>query len=86
MEPVERRVRTRSRAEFYTHLVVYAVVNLMLVVINVVTWRGSFWAMWPLLGWGIGIAAHALKVFVFAGHDDVAERVTDQQQHAHKPA
>jgi hypothetical protein len=68
MEHVEPRARARSevraKADFYWHLSVYVAVNLLLVVINLVTWPGYFWAAWPLLGWGIGVAAHALRVFV----------------------
>jgi len=68
MEHVEGRAGARlgadAKPEFYRHLAVYVAVNLLLVVINLVTSRGYFWAIWPLLGWGIGIAIHALRVFV----------------------
>ena len=30
-----------------------------------VTSPGSLWFIWPLMGWGIGFAFHALSVFVF---------------------
>ena len=56
-----------AKSDFYRHLAVYVVVNLLLVVINLVTSRDYFWAMWPLLGWGIGLAFHALRVFAFDG-------------------
>jgi hypothetical protein len=56
-----------AKSDFYRHLAVYVVVNLLLVVINLVTWQDYFWAVWPLLGWGIGIAIHALRAFVFDG-------------------
>ena len=55
----------QAKSDFYRHLAVYVAVNLMLVVINLVTSSSSFWAIWPLLGWGIGIAVHALRTFVF---------------------
>lgn len=56
-------LRGEPKSDFYRHLVVYVAVNLMLVVINLVTWEGYFWAVWPLLGWGTGLAIHALRVF-----------------------
>jgi hypothetical protein len=48
---------------FYTHLVVYVLVNLFLLVLNVLTSRGDWWFYWPLFGWGIGVVAHAFSVF-----------------------
>jgi len=37
-----------------------------LFVINWVT-PGNWWFYWPLVGWGVGLAIHALVVFVFGG-------------------
>jgi len=56
-----------AKSGFYRHLAVYVVVNLLLVGINLVTPHDSFWAIWPLLGWGIGIAFHALRAFAVDG-------------------
>ncbi len=69
MEHVEGRAQTRSEAksDFYRHLAVYIAVNLLLVVINLVTSPDYFWAIWPLLGWGIGVGIHAMQTFVFGG-------------------
>ena len=39
------------------------VVNCALVAINLLTSPHSLWFFWPLLGWGIGIVAHATSVF-----------------------
>ena len=41
------------------HLVVYAAVNLGLIAIWALTGGGYFWPIWPILGWGIGLAGHA---------------------------
>jgi hypothetical protein len=62
-----QKVKERVEAikGFYIHLTVYIVVNLMLFTINMVTSPGSLWFIWPLMGWGIGFAFHALSVFVF---------------------
>jgi hypothetical protein len=43
------------------HAIAYAVVNGLAIAINLLT-LGSPWAVWLLLGWGIGLAAHALYV------------------------
>lgn len=43
---------------FYLHAVIYAIVNALLLVIDLLT--GSYyWFYWVLMGWGIGLAAHA---------------------------
>jgi 2TM domain len=49
---------------FYVHLATYVAVNSLLFAINALT-SGPWWFYWPLLGWGIGIAMHALGVFGF---------------------
>ena len=60
----------QKRAEelqgYYIHLLVYAVVNLGLFLINLLTKGdgGSWWFYWPLAGWGIGLGVHTLTVFV----------------------
>ena len=48
---------------FYVHLFVFAAVLLLLAIINAAT-GGPWWVLWVLLGWGIGVLAHALFVFV----------------------
>lgn len=55
-----RQFASLRRREFLAHLVPYLLVNALLVTINVVTGAGYFWAVWPMLGWGIGIVSHGL--------------------------
>ncbi len=49
----------RAKAGFVTHLTTYVLVNAMLVVIWAVAGGGVFWPIYPILGWGIGLALHA---------------------------
>ena len=55
--------RLKSKREFRTHLVMYVLVNAMLVVIWAVTDSGFFWPIFPIVGWGIGLALHAWSIF-----------------------
>jgi hypothetical protein len=59
--------KTKERVEaikgFYIHLTVYVVVNLILFSINMIVTPDSLWFFWPLMGWGIAIVRHALRVF-----------------------
>ena len=51
---------------FYRHLGVYVIVNLGLFFINMIMSPETLWFIWPLMGWGIAVALHALRVFVEA--------------------
>jgi 2TM domain-containing protein len=55
--------RVEALRGFYVHLTVYVLVNLLLCTINLLTSPDSLWFYWPLLGWGIAVALHALRVF-----------------------
>ena len=56
-------VRLKKRRGFGTHIVLYLAVNAMLVGIWAVTGAGFFWPIFPILGWGIGVAAYAWDVY-----------------------
>jgi len=34
-----------------------------LIVLNLITSPGYLWFIWPMMGWGIGVAAHAAGTF-----------------------
>jgi transcriptional regulator with XRE-family HTH domain len=53
----------RDLKGFYSHAIKYAVVIVMLFVINLTTNPDYIWAIWPMLGWGIGVLFHGLNVF-----------------------
>ena len=48
---------------FYSHLITYVVVIILLFIINFINNPDYIWAVWPALGWGIGIISHGLSVF-----------------------
>ena len=60
----KRRVRVLKG--FYIHLATYIAVMALLLLIDFLT-GGGWWFYWPLLGWGIGIVAHAFTVFGIGG-------------------
>jgi hypothetical protein len=63
----ERYFKAKKRVEeikgFYGNLTSYIVVNCVLFVINIVTSPQYLWFFWTLLGWGIGVVFHGIKVF-----------------------
>lgn len=73
--------RLNARREFRVHLGVYVLVNAMLIVIWVATGAGYFWPIWPIGGWGIGLAAHAFAVYGQRGisEDDIQAEMRRQE-------
>ena len=61
---LKAKERVEALRGFYIHLTVYVIVNLGLFIINMMTSPETLWFIWPLMGWGIAIALHALRVFV----------------------
>lgn len=62
IEQALAREQVRAISGFYNHFIAFASVIAVLVCINLA--MGDFWVHWVVLGWGIGIAAHAYAVFV----------------------
>lgn len=64
---LERRERAKRRLErkraLNQHLTSYAIVQSLLILIWVITTpSGYFWPIWPILGWGVGIAFHVASL------------------------
>jgi class 3 adenylate cyclase len=55
------------RQSFRIHLTFYLLVNVLLVGIWAASGGGYFWPVWPILGWGIGIAGHGAPLIAGAG-------------------
>lgn len=55
--------RLKKRRDFRGHVFIYLAVNATLVVIWAITGAGFFWPIFPILGWGIGVAANAWDVY-----------------------
>jgi len=72
--------RIKAKRAFWVHLVVYATVNAFLVFIWAVTSSDGFWPIWPMLGWGIGVAAHGASVL--AGPSTISEEQIDRELRA----
>src|SRR4051794_7461137 len=57
--PRAPRAPRDERRAFADHLRSYLSVMALLVVIWAFTGMGYFWPIWPIVGWGVGIASHA---------------------------
>ena len=83
MENQEAYKKAKEKAEakigFFIHLAVYVVVNIFLIILNVTIAKGYFWAIWPLMGWGIGVFFHGMGVFVFSKKSSLKERMIEKE-------
>jgi hypothetical protein len=69
--------RADTRLGFRSHVFAYAIVNAGLAAINLVTSPGYLWFVWPLIGWGIGLAAHAAAVYLDGEH--IRDRMIEEE-------
>jgi len=76
----QARKRVEEKKGFFTHLAVYIIVNIMLVLIWAFPSGGGYpWFLWPLGGWGIGLVFHFLGVFVFSKRTDWEKREVEKE-------
>ncbi len=66
----DRYIRAQKRVkeikDFYAHLTVYVLCNPIVIAVNLMTSPGYLYFIWSLLGWGMAVVLHGLKVFNFA--------------------
>lgn len=68
----ERARRTvAEKKKFYKGLSSYLVMCVFFVVLNTVTFSGSWWFMWPMMGWGIAILMKYFKLFGLPGTEQL---------------
>lgn len=72
------RRRVKLKTGWLIHAAVYTIVNLGLWAVDLAT-GGGRWHLWPLLGWGLGLAIHgAVTWFALAG-GGVRERWVERE-------
>jgi hypothetical protein len=71
--------RADMKLAFRSHLMSYVIVNAGLVVIYFMTsdLGDYFWPIWPMLGWGFGLAAHAFTVYMDG--EGMRDRLIEQE-------
>lgn len=72
---LERRGRLQARRRvFWLHVIVWAAVNLLLVVVWAVTGAQFPWFLFPLFGWLVALAAHGAGAYVLQDPGDTMVR------------
>ena len=59
------RKQVKEIKEFYSHLLTYIGVMVVIIYINLTYTPEILWFIWTLFGWGIGVFFHAMRVFNF---------------------
>ena len=77
MTEAAARKQAKREAAFRRHLASFVVVNAFLFALNILTSPGHLWAVYPLLGWGIGLANHAFQTYGWGGGDWVEQRTRE---------
>lgn len=81
-EQLERLARKRAGAKlgWYVHAMVYVLVNLVLWAMSMHGFGSRPWSVFPLLGWGLGLALHGISVFMLGTGSDLRERLVQKER------
>ena len=81
-EEIDRIARKRAGAKlgWYSHAAVYVVVNLFLFAISEYGFGQRRWTIFPVLGWGLGLALHGISVFVLGSGSSLRERLVRKER------
>ena len=79
-DQAERLARRRAGAKlgWYLHATVYIAVNLLLAGLSFMS--GHHWAVYPALGWGLGLALHGVAVFFASGGAGLLQRLLQRER------
>jgi hypothetical protein len=79
-EQLDRLARRRAGARmgWYVHALVFLAVNAVLAALSFSS--GRHWAIYPALGWGLGLLIHGLVVWVVLGGGGLQQRLVAQER------
>ena len=81
-EELERLARKRAGAKlgWYVHATVYVLVNIVIFAMSRYAYGTRPWSVFPLLGWGVGLALHGVSVFVLGAGSGLRERLVQKER------
>jgi hypothetical protein len=81
-EEMERIAQKRAGAKlgWYIHAIVYLLVNAFIFAISRYGFGSRPWSVFPLLGWGLGLALHGVAVFVLGSGGGLRERLVQKER------
>lgn len=72
------RRRAGARMGWYVHALVFLAVNAALATLSLSS--GRHWAIYPALGWGMGLLIHGLVVWLVLGGGGLQQRMVAQER------
>ncbi|MDM0030827.1 2TM domain-containing protein [Variovorax sp. J22P271] len=77
---IEKLARRRAKAKlgWFAHAAIYALVNFGLIALSLA--NGRSWAIYPLLGWGVGLLAHGLSVWMLPPGGALLGRMVERER------
>ena len=78
MNENQARAHVKKLRRFYTDVLIYAVVNLGLILIWARSGGGPFWPIWVIVGWGIGLGVHAFSLGLLPQIDVMVPFLTNE--------
>ena len=81
-EDIDRLAHKRAGAKlgWYLHATVYVLVNLMIFAMSKYAFGTRPWSVFPLLGWGLGLALHGVSVFMLGTGSGLRERLVQKER------
>ncbi|MDP9891955.1 hypothetical protein J2W32_002174 [Variovorax boronicumulans] len=79
LEKLARR-RAGAKMGWYIHAFVYVLVNIGLVGLSAA--KGHSWAMYPLMGWGLGLLIHGAVIWFLAPGGGFYDRLVARERRA----
>jgi hypothetical protein len=74
------RKRAGAKLGWYTHAAAFTVVNLALFAMSRYGFGDRPWSVYPLLGWGLGLALHGISVFLLGSGSNLKERMVQKER------
>ena len=80
-EQIERMAHRRTSAKlgWYFHAFLYVLINLIVFATSEYGFGSRPWSLFPLLGWGLGVALHGISVFVLGANGSLRERMVQKE-------
>ncbi|MDB5829931.1 MAG: hypothetical protein JWQ73_4151 [Variovorax sp.] len=77
---IDKLARRRAKAKmgWFAHATAFTVVNLGLITLSLMT--GGTWAIYPLLGWGVGLAMHGVSVWALPQGSALMDRMVEKER------
>jgi hypothetical protein len=81
-EEIERLARKRagSKMAWYLHAVVYVLVNCVFFALSRYGFGHRPWSVFPVLGWGVGLALHGISVFILGTGSRFRENLVQRER------